>query len=146
MTQPDGKRLLQNWDDSNVDTDLPFSEVKNEVAIDRITSASMPRPVERVPAGARFSYDMVFDIFEDADKDHLGLVFESMRLLENDYLGGYGSRGSGQIRFESVKITWRSKTDYRSGGSGTVVGDNLDLSEIAEKFDTEIKTKLNGVA
>ena len=146
VTEPDGKRKLQNWDDSDVSTDMPFSEVKNEVAIDRITSAAMPRPVERVPAGARFSYDMVFDIFEDADKDHLGLVFESMRLLENDYLGGYGSRGSGQIRFESVKITWRSKTDYRSGGSGTVVGDNLDLSAIAGKFETEIKTKLNGVA
>ncbi len=146
VTESDGKRNLRNWDDPDVSTDMPFSEVKNEVAIDRITSAAMPRPVERVPAGARFSYDIVFDIFEDADKDHLGLVFESMRLLENDYLGGYGSRGSGQIRFESVKITWRSKTDYRSGGSGTVVGGDLNLSEIAEKFETEIKTKLNGVA
>ena len=146
VTQPNGKRILRNWDDSDVSTDLPFSEVKNEVAIDRITSAAMPRPVERVPAGARFGYSMVFDIFEKADKDHLGLVFESMHLLENDYLGGYGSRGSGQISFESVQITWRSKADYRSGGKGTVIVRNLALSEIAEKFETEIKPKLNGAA
>lgn len=142
VTQPDGKKILRNWDNSDVSTDMPFSEVKNEVAIDRITSAAMPRPLERVPAGARFSYSMVFDIFEEADKDHLGLVFESMYLLENDYLGGYGSRGSGQIRFEAVQITWRSKDDYRSGCRGTVIVDGLALGQIAEKFETEIKPKL----
>ena len=142
VTEPDGKRTLRNWDDSDVSTDMPFSEVKNEVAIDRITSAAMPRPVERVPAGARFSYSMVFDIFEKADKDHLGLVFESMRLLENDYLGGYGSRGSGQIRFESVEVTWRSKNDYRSGGDGIEIGAGWTLNEISGKFETEIKPKL----
>ncbi len=30
-------------------TELPFSEIKTEVAIDRITSAATPRQVERVP-------------------------------------------------------------------------------------------------
>jgi len=35
-------------------TDLPYTEVKTEVAIDRVTSAANPRRIERVPAGASF--------------------------------------------------------------------------------------------
>ena len=33
-----------------IDTDMPYTEVKTEVAIDRITSAATPRQNERVPA------------------------------------------------------------------------------------------------
>ena len=35
-------------------TDLPFTEAKTEVSIDRVTSAANPRQIERVPAGAAF--------------------------------------------------------------------------------------------
>ncbi len=35
-------------------TDLPYSEVKWEATIDRVTSAAVPRQIERVPAGAEF--------------------------------------------------------------------------------------------
>ena len=37
-----------------IDTDMPYTEVKTEVAIDRITSAATPRQNERVPAEATF--------------------------------------------------------------------------------------------
>ena len=36
------------------DTDTDFTEIKTEVAIDRITSAATPRQQERVPAGTKF--------------------------------------------------------------------------------------------
>ena len=36
------------------DTDTDYTEIKTEVAIDRITSAATPRQQERVPAGAIF--------------------------------------------------------------------------------------------
>ena len=35
-------------------TDLPFTELKAEVAIDRVTAEAVARQVERVPAGAKF--------------------------------------------------------------------------------------------
>jgi len=35
-----------------------------------------------------------------------------MRLLENDYLGGHGSRGSGEITFEDIEIRVRRPKDY----------------------------------
>ena len=88
--------------------DMPYSQVKTEVVIDRITSAATPRQVERVPAGALFDYEIVFNIFLDSDLDWLGYIQEAMDLLESDYLGGLGSRGHGQVRFETRTVGAKS--------------------------------------
>lgn len=90
-------------------TDLPYTEVKTEAAIDRVTSAATPRPVERVPAGAIFE-PARFSLFryEGDDPRLLDRLIEGMELLEADYLGGLGSRGSGRIAFRNFKIQERA--------------------------------------
>ena len=94
-------------------TDLPFSEVKWEATIDRVTSAAVPRQIERVPAGAVFEgFEMVFSIYDPRDLKRLATVIEAMQLLEDDYLGGLGSRGGGKIAFEALEIYGRSRKDY----------------------------------
>jgi CRISPR-associated protein Csm3 len=94
-------------------TDLLYTELKTEVAIDRVTSAAVPRTIERVPAGVVFSpAELVFGIYEAADYKRLKVVFEAMQLVEDDYLGGQGSRGSGKVRFENIKVYARSRKDY----------------------------------
>ena len=78
-------------------TDLPYTEVKWEAAIDRITSAAVPRQNERVPAGAIFKpFELIVSLYDDKDFDFLPAVGKALQLLEDDYLGGYGSRGSGK--------------------------------------------------
>ena len=90
-------------------TDLPYAEVKWEAAIDRVTSAATPRQIERVPAGTLFSgFEMVFSVYEEADLPRFLQVIEAMQLLEDDYLGGSGSRGSGKIAFQNVQISVRA--------------------------------------
>lgn len=82
-------------------TDLPYTESKTEVSIDRVTSAANPRTFERVPAGAKFRFEMVLNVYEGEDKTTMdALLKEAIELLENDYLGGNGSRGYGQVKFE----------------------------------------------
>ena len=79
-------------------TDLPYTESKTEVTIDRVTAKAMPRTFERVPAGAKFHLNMVLNIFEGEDEQELkDTLFLAIRLLQDDYLGGHGSRGYGQI-------------------------------------------------
>jgi CRISPR-associated protein Csm3 len=39
-----------------------------------------------------------------------------LRLLEDDALGGGGSRGSGRVRFSSLRLSWRGR-GYYSGTS-----------------------------
>lgn len=100
--------------------DRPYTEVKTEVSIDRITSQANPRPVERVPAGAVFGPgEFVYTIYEadgladpSRDVDRLAVVFEGMSLLEHDYLGGMGSRGSGKVKFENIRLTLRAGPTY----------------------------------
>lgn len=82
-------------------TDLPYTESKTEVNIDRVTAAANPRTFERVPAGAKFRFEIVMNVFEGEDKARMdSLLKECIHLLENDYLGGNGSRGYGQVKIE----------------------------------------------
>lgn len=96
-------------------TDMLYSEVKTEVVIDRVTSAAMPRQIERVPAGAVFSVELILNIFEgDDEKKLVDYVKVGLRLMEDDYLGGNGSRGSGDIAldWDSHSITQKTLDDY----------------------------------
>lgn len=107
LTDDSAKKL----DDAK--TDLPFAELKTEVAIDRVTSAATPRTLERVPAGAVFGpAELVFSIYDKADYGRLKHVMDALQLVEDDYLGGAGSRGSGKIQFAEIKVTARARNDY----------------------------------
>ena len=90
--------------DMFIDTDLLYTESKTEANIDRITSHATPRTFERVPAGASFNFSMVLNVFEGEDEEGMKETLEqAMKLLQDDYLGGNGSRGYGQIVFEERK-------------------------------------------
>lgn len=126
--------------------ELPYSEVKWENAIDRMTSAANPRQVERVPAGAEFEFELIYNVFEEEDVERLKHVFEALSLVEHDYLGGHGSRGYGQVVFKDIRMWWNSKADYESGNidvaKKAAVNDGYDTpAKILEKFD-EIKGKI----
>jgi CRISPR-associated protein Csm3 len=95
------------------ETDLPYSEIKWEAAIDRVTSAAVPRQIERVPADAVFQdFELVYSAYGPEDVAGLRTVVQAMQLLEDDYLGGLGSRGTGKIRFENLNLYARSTDDY----------------------------------
>ncbi len=99
----------------NLDDEL--TEVKSENAVDRITSQANPRTLERVPAGARFHFRIVLDILCHEDRELLPRLIEGLRLLEDDSLGGGGSRGNGRVRLASLKLTWRSREFYSTGSA-----------------------------
>lgn len=97
-------------------TDMPMTEVKTEVWIDRITSAANPRQIERVPAGAEFEFELVLTLLDGDDQNKfLSLVYEGLRLVEGDTLGGSGSRGYGQVKFRINAVLERKAEDYRTG-------------------------------
>lgn len=80
--------------------DFLYTELKWENALDRITAAANPRSVERVPAGTHFAFEIVYDV-EDTEylKEDLQNLTLALKLLEDDYLGGMGSRGYGKVHF-----------------------------------------------
>lgn len=86
-------------------------EEKYENSIDRIQGqAKNPRPIERVVPGAVFNLEILYKVYDvdgdggEFDNEAFSLVEEGLRLIELDYLGGSGSRGSGQVRFELKEV------------------------------------------
>jgi len=122
-----------------------FTEVKTENAINRLTSRANPRKVERVPAGVVFFGEMAFHLFAEQDPELLRVVFEGMRLLEDDYLGGYGSRGSGKVRFENLRVILRPKEYYfGEKNKEEPIIEKPTVQEIFEYYET-IKQKLGAL-
>lgn len=137
----------------NAKTDLPYTEVKWEASIDRITSAAVPRQNERVPAGAVFSpFEFVYSIYDlnstgfASDVGWLTTVFKGMELLEDDYLGGYGSRGTGKIAFQNLKVIFKSHAYYQGKiTEPKVLGESETLRGLDTRaFTGTIKQALNG--
>ncbi|MBV9034719.1 MAG: type III-A CRISPR-associated RAMP protein Csm3 [Acidobacteriaceae bacterium] len=112
----------------NLDDEL--TEVKSENAVDRITSQANPRTLERVPAGARFRFRLILDVLCPEDRPLLARVAEALRLLEDDALGGGGSRGNGRVTFSALTLTWRSKDYYAKGVSETNLLSASDLAAL----------------
>ena len=110
----------------NLDDEL--TEVKSENAIDRITSQANPRTLERVPASARFRIRLVVDVLCDEDKELPALVLQGLRLLEDDALGGGGSRGSGRVGLMNLRLLWRNRDFYATGGAEQELAAGVDVA------------------
>lgn len=122
--------------------EVPYAEVKWENVINRITSKANPRQVERVPAGSEFEFEMVYNIYELEDIKYLKGVFEALRLIEDDYLGGYGSRGYGKVSFRKIKVMFNDIDGvYKSGKDGEVICEDKKPNDLLREFE-EIKEKL----
>jgi len=124
----------------NLDDEL--TEVKSENAIDRITSQANPRTLERVPAGARFRVRFVLDVLCDEDKELAGRLVEALRLLEDDALGGGGSRGSGRIRFANIKLRWRGRGFYAGGTPEVTLLEGAGLDALQAEVSGDLSAKL----
>lgn len=137
-----------------VDTGLYMTEWKFENSIDRITSAANPRQFERVPAGAEFKLELIYTV-EDATQaaEDLQNLAIALAILEDDALGGHGSRGYGKISFHNFDFFYRSMKQYQRIAAGDVeplqslVPKVENTPKLLEEFDSlnqEIKKLLDG--
>jgi CRISPR-associated protein Csm3 len=133
-----------------VNTGLYMTEWKFENGIDRITAAANPRQVERVPAGSKFQFELIYTV-EDSSQavEDLQNLAIALALLEDDALGGHGSRGYGKVKFADFQFSFRSLNQYRqiaSGESGlqsiSPVANTEALLENFGRFRQEIERRL----
>ena len=93
----------------DVEFDLPYTEIKYENTIDRGNGAANPRQQERVPAGSEFDFRLIYNVentknMEEEVKRDFENILLMLELLEDDYLGGHGTRGYGRVKFENLKL------------------------------------------
>ena len=100
-------QTIMSVDDAKIKMNSNFSEAKTEVVIDRISGTATKgglRTMERVPAGTVFEFEIVLRIFKEEDESYIDIIKQGLKLVENDALGGFGSRGSGRIKFFNLKL------------------------------------------
>ncbi len=109
----------------NFELEMDYTETKWETAIDRKKGSAKGgslRQLERVPAGAEFDFEIVYNVFDDGKKEiHLAEIKKAMKILEDDYLGGQGSRGFGKVKFEGVKFSEKTIDDYKGTNQAKVL-------------------------
>ena len=98
------------------------TEIKTENTISRANAQATPRQIERVIAGAAFGVSIVYDVTDPAQvEEDLSLLAKGMKLLQMDYLGGHGSRGSGRVSLKNFALEG--------------YGAQVDLSHLKSLFD-----------
>jgi CRISPR-associated protein Csm3 len=117
-----------------VDTGLYMTEWKWENGLDRVTAAANPRQIERVPAGAEFAFQIVYTVEAEGNQTEQEAFIEAaedlrniaiaLSLLEDDALGGHGSRGYGKVKFKNYQCFWRDLQQYRQ-----VVEDGVEFKQ-----------------
>jgi CRISPR-associated protein Csm3 len=121
-----------------LDSDLQYTEMKSENGINRITSAANPRFIERVAAGSRFEFEMVYSVFKIKDdksylkdtQDDLDNLRMALLMLEHNFIGKSGSRGYGRIKFYFDNPVWIAQNDYKQN-------DNAQIKAAAKPLPVE---------
>lgn len=95
-------------------------EEKAENSLNRITAEANPRPIERVVPGVEFDFEISYRIIDtgdngDTDKKYFKeVVLKSLKMLQDDYLGGGGTRGNGQVEFKDLVDESGNKVDLKN--------------------------------
>ena len=95
-----------------VEFDLPYTEIKYENTINRATGIAKPRQLERVPAGSEFDFKIIYNIEKIEDlKEDMENILLMIDVLEDDYLGGHGTRGYGRVKLKDFSLEVKTYTE-----------------------------------
>src|SRR5690606_23994966 len=88
----DVERFIKTFNQEKMEHKKTESKWKNKIVMIK-GIAMYPSQTERVPAGAVFCFQMIYYEYDDISyKTHLKEITRSIRLLEDDYLGGSGTK------------------------------------------------------
>ena len=56
--------------------------------------------------GAEFGLRIVYDVLEESELEaDFKNIYRAFKLLEMDYLGGHGTRGSGRVKIKNLVVS-----------------------------------------
>jgi len=140
LTEDSKKNLEKIRNERGSDT-----EIKVENVINRLTSQSTNlRTMERVPKGIEFEGEIIYNFVKKLEQDgfiekDLENLSAGLKLLQDDYLGGSGSRGYGKVKIQVKEVIVRKK-DYYFGKEkeelieGSTLENNLGIEKIKKFF------------
>ena len=92
----------EKFEDAVLET--TYTEGKFENTIDRTTGKAAgagPRQIERVPVGAKFKFEVIINAYDGDDLQEMEEeLYRGLTMLEDNYLGGSGTRGYGKVKLD----------------------------------------------
>jgi len=102
------EKSQKDWDNARKEG-VEFTETKTETMINRRTGKAADRSLrtqERVPAGTEFVLNISLRIFDDDNAEAMKKEVEgALASLQQDTLGGSGTRGYGWVEIKDMKWT-----------------------------------------
>lgn len=84
---------------------MSVTEAKFENTINRATGVANPRQIERVVRGAKFPFELIYEVIEPTEiAEDFETLSQGLKLLQYDYIGGHGSRGYGKVKFNNLEL------------------------------------------
>ena len=77
-----------------------------------------------------FQFEMIFSIYDDEDYENFAVVFEALKRLEDNYLGGSGTRGYGRIKLDNIAIVKRSADYYKGQAVEATIAEGATIAQI----------------
>lgn len=110
------------------------AELKYENRLTRIKADATPRNIERVPKGSEFNFEIIFSYYDEDENNDLLRIINAMFLLEDNYLGGSGSRGFGQVSFKDISIVKRDQSFYIDGNEEELILKERSISDVRKEL------------
>ena len=117
--------------------DLPYTEIKYENTIDRTKGVANPRQLERVPAGSEFDFQIVYNVENPKEfEEDMKNILLMMDVLEDDYLGGHGTRGYGRIKFKNLSLKLKTYTEENKKELVTI---EKEIEKIRKELESKVE-------
>ena len=110
---------------------LELDDIKKEdVCIKRLFGSSEPRMSE-------FDFQIVYNV-EDAEevKEDMENILLMMDVLEDDYLGGHGTRGYGRIKFKNLSLELKT---YTEENKKALVKVEKEIEKIRKELESKVE-------
>lgn len=117
------------------DLEFTYTESKWENNINRLNSFATPRVLERVPEGAIFNFEIIYTIYNKEDVENIKYLIEGLEFLQDDYLGGNGTRGYGQVCFKNIKLHKKLIKNYKK----ELIDEVDNIGEIPKDYIESLK-------
>jgi len=145
---------LEIPDDMKDDGVLIF-EAKTENALDRLTSSAQPRTIERVPAGAKFNFEIVYNVEMTGKLNNsteqnslksfnfpyllndITHLLAAMNIIEKDGLGGNISRGYGAVEFQIKEFKVNDSKGNHIDSINTIIDDTKNVYKTASMIEKD---------
>ncbi len=123
-----------------------YTDSKWENVINRRTgTAEHPRQMERVPVGAAFGFEIVYNVYKENKEnkeainakvqEHLSRLLLALDLLQDDGLGGQISRGYGQVKVQVEDVKYKM-IDFENFTYDSMTMVPQNVQPLLDKFST----------